>query len=137
MIIVLFALSTVACGGEPCEHMRTVDVPATETPFSDKSSVFSKCAACPELKDGPDAGPATLCSLYFGDSLGEANVACFYGPGGRTSWSGSTNAVHGVPNLFDYCKARCPDEDALHSCSITADANGSTEVHCRYGETCH
>jgi hypothetical protein len=108
------AAAATACGGEPCSQTREVIGPATETPFSDGSTVFSKCGGCPELTNaGVDNGPATLCSVWFAESRAEASVACYYGPGGRTSTSNAFDVVSGVPNLFDYCKARCPDEDAL------------------------
>jgi hypothetical protein len=116
-ILLVLTCGAAACDGEPCSHTSTVEVPANETPFSDGSSVFSKCGACPVLNTGgPANGPATLCSVGFADSISEAVVVCFYGPGGNTSTSIANDSVKGVPNLFAYCKARCPDEDALHSC---------------------
>jgi hypothetical protein len=130
---VLIGLATAgpACS-EPCLYGRTVNVRADETPFPDGSTVFSKCATCPLDK----TGPATACSVGFSDGGAAAGVLCLYGPGGTIVTGASQGAVKGVPNHFAYCKARCPNDDDVHVCSVRADASGVTEVRCQYGQPC-
>ncbi|HET9934439.1 MAG TPA: hypothetical protein VFQ35_27235, partial [Polyangiaceae bacterium] len=106
------------CSPEPCSYSKDVSVSPETTPFSDGSTVFSKCGACPELPKMPGvdaSGPATVCRVAFHDSEPDsAWVDCFYGPGGNTSSSIANGAVKDVPNLFAYCESQCPDEDAVH-----------------------
>jgi hypothetical protein len=132
--------TTTGCAPEPCQTIENVPVDPQTTPFSDGASVYSKCAACPELPkmDGVDAsGPATVCRIGFADGGTEAAyVDCFYGPGGNTASSISNGAVTDVPNLFGFCEARCPDHDALHVCSLSADENGVQQFTCLYGRIC-
>jgi hypothetical protein len=128
------------CQPEPCAYDRTVPVSPQATPFSDGTSVFSKCAPCPELPkmDGVEAsGAATACRIGFDDGdHNRASMDCWYGPGGNTGSSISNGTLTDAPNLFGYCEANCPDLDALHACSLTADSNGVNSFVCLYGRTC-
>lgn len=130
----------VGCHPEPCAYYKTIAVSSQTSPFTDGTSVFSKCGPCPELPvvEGVDAsGPATLCTVSFNDRDNDrAVVDCWYGPQGHTSSSISNGAVTDVPNLFGFCEANCPNEDALHGCSLTADANGVNSLVCLYGQAC-
>jgi hypothetical protein len=131
--------SASGCGSEPCEHTVELHLDPGTTPFANGTTVFSVCDGCPvaPAQAGVDiAGPATLCMVGFGDQRTDAGVICFYGLKGGASWPGANDAVKGVPNVFDFCRANCPNEDALHTCSIFADASGVTNFECSYGRTC-
>jgi hypothetical protein len=135
---VVAGLSAVgpACDSEPCFYTRNGEVVASESPFADGSTAFSKCSACPVLNEDqpPKRGPATGCYIAFGKSMGEGYVACLYG---NSALSDQQAGISGAPNSFAYCEKHCPKEDAtLGSCSLTADSGGVKKVVCNYGRAC-
>jgi hypothetical protein len=137
VVAVLICVGAGACDSEPCLYARKVQVAATESPFADGSTAFSKCSACPVLnRQPPWNGPATDCYIAFGRSIPEGYVACVYNGAtlsdGQAGLSGS-----GTPNAFAYCENRCPKEDAtLRGCSMNANRDGLKGVVCTYGRSC-
>ena len=110
----LVATLAQACDSEPCnvptEYLDTSALPPGETPFPDGRTAFEA----------------------------SAEVLCRYDPMGATS-IGDSGVYEDIPNQFDYCSERCQGvqhDEFLHSCTVTADANGISQVACHVGQTC-
>jgi hypothetical protein len=107
------------------------------TPFADGTTVFSVCGGCPVSPEGLTgaSGVVTSCSVEFDNHSSEAAVACCYGPGMQSCWSGANDTEtvgKPIPNVFDFCQARCVYDYSLNGCYFDADASGVTFFNCMY-----